>query len=164
MIAVAKTNSSNFEIDYHEDSVTSLKTIEDDSVDFIVSNYVIQVKNSHLPHTAGFPRLRRYLQGFFSRFKNGWPIIKIFTWPGKDSGQSYFDCTLDFNFLMFVGYRVSEEPWWGKFETPFIAYHRPLSSYWKAIVEAGLAIKKFEEPGKSLYDCPCAVLFLLEKC
>jgi 2-polyprenyl-3-methyl-5-hydroxy-6-metoxy-1,4-benzoquinol methylase len=58
MIEVSKANSANLEIDYHEDSVTTLQTIPDSSVDFIISNYVIQVAFPAFPSDiAGYSGL-----------------------------------------------------------------------------------------------------------
>lgn len=65
--------------------------------------------------------------------------------------------------MTFLAFKVVEEPWWGNFQTDFVWFHRPLSAYWKAITKTGLKIVEFEEPGATLYDCPAAVLFLLEK-
>lgn len=63
-----------------------------------------------------------------------------------------------------LAFKVVEEPQrWGNFKTGFIWFHRPLSAYWKAITQSGLKIVEFEEPGAKIYDCPTAVLFLLEK-
>lgn len=42
MIEVSKANSSDPNITYNVDSVTTLETIGDESIDLIVSNYVIQ--------------------------------------------------------------------------------------------------------------------------
>lgn len=41
--------------------------------------------------------------------------------------------------------RVEEEPW-NHFTSPFVWYHRPLRTYWRAFRDVGFTVDDFEEP------------------
>jgi len=126
--------------EYRVDSINTLHTIEDDSIDKLVSNYVIM----------DAPNLGDTVKSFYRVLKPGAHAVIIFLHPcfvnrsiakrAHSSQISYHYESSYFDEVEFI-----EGPW-GCFDSDFICYHRPLSSYWKAFKNVGFKVKDFDEP------------------
>ena len=157
--AHGSTKDQNLSLDFHVDSCSSLKTIKDKSVDTIVSNYVLM----------DLPNLSKAMKSFYRVSKVGGKVVIIISHPCFDQHGG------PWKFSYYEEKELEEN--WGKFTTPFIFYHRPLSTYWKAFKDTGFTIKEFDEPVvssprpegldtktfKQLRMNPYSVAFLLEK-
>ncbi len=140
MIEVARERSSELGIrlDLRIDSCSELATVADASIDAIVSNYVLM----DLPDLDGAAR------SFHRVLRPGGRAVLIFThpcfgapgWGRMGDGSTIFRWDRPY----FEEFEIIEE--WGHFTTPFIAYHRPLSRYWRAFGAAGLRVLDFDEP------------------
>ena len=149
---------ADLSIDFHVDSCSSLQTIQDNSIDVIASNYVLM----------DLPDLKEAAESFYR-------VLKCGGRAGVIIGHPCFDQHDRSKFSYYEEREVSER--WGFFTTPFIFYHRPLSTYWKIFRNAGFTVKEFDEPVvtppcpdsldpvlfKEFRMNPYSVAFLLEK-
>ncbi|HSF14119.1 MAG TPA: methyltransferase domain-containing protein [Vicinamibacteria bacterium] len=169
MIAIARATDPAG--DFRVDSCSELSTVEDEEFDLIVANYVLM----------DTPDLRGAVQAFHRVLKPGGLAVLVFSHPcfpaGRaherdDGGVSYV-----WDFPYFQRQRCTDPPW-GHFTSDFIWFHRPLSDYWKAFIDAGFAVVDFEEPRitedryhliekeeslKRSQFCPYSVAFKLKK-
>lgn len=138
MIEIARAKSQN--IDFRVDSCSDLATVDDDSVDMVIANYVIM----DTPDLAGT------VQAFNRVLKTDGIAILIFSHPCfpadwvtelPDSDAIQYQ----WNFPYFEQRKCIAPPW-GHFTSEFIWFHRPLSDYWKAFKRGGFAVVDFEEP------------------
>ncbi|MEP6961697.1 MAG: class I SAM-dependent methyltransferase, partial [Acidobacteriota bacterium] len=126
MIAVAQAHYPG--IDFRVDSCAELKTVEDGSVDLIVSNYVL-MDTPDLEETAG---------AFARVLCTGGEAVVVFSHPcfpqgraalvGKGDAMSY-----SWEHSYFERRKIVDVPW-GHFKAKFIWFHRPVSDYFKAFV------------------------------
>lgn len=138
MIHIAQGKSPD--IEFHVDSCTELKHVVDDSIDLIVSNYVIM----------DVPDLDGTINAFYRVLKAGGIAILVFSHPcfpqgvttGSEDGEQI---QYHWEFSYFEQRRCICPPW-GHFKSDFIWFHRPLSDYWKAFNKAGFTVLDFEEP------------------
>ena len=159
MIQEAKTSleDKNIDVTFHVDSASDLKTVEDESIDIIVSNYVLM----DLPDLVGA------VKNFYRVLKSNGRAICIIGHPCNGDlpkDKNYFDEN-----------KITDR--WGPFDTDFIYFHRPLSQYWKSFKNAGFSIEDFdelviqdisisgfkEEWKESYRKQPWSVAFLLQK-
>ncbi|CAF2564466.1 unnamed protein product [Rotaria sp. Silwood2] len=163
MIKIAKENidrritrdEDQKRIEMYHDSVTELKSIENNSIDLIIANYVLM----------DTPDLDSVMKAFKRVLKSSGRVIivilhpcfdvvpdkngskRIYTWS-----KSYFDET-------------PEKQEWEKFSLNM--YHRSLSVYFQTFHKYGFTLMDFDEPKffsrVHQYDFTCAVLFHLKK-
>ena len=173
MIAVATRLAAErgMTADFRVDSCSQLATIPDGSIDRIVSNYVLM----------DLPDIEGAIASFQRVLKPGGRAVLIFCHPCFGPPDGGFGRMLDGSTIYrwsrsyFDRYHFEER--WGHFTTPFIAFHRPLSHYWKTFVRNGFTILDFDEPVipdpappgadpatiARLRMAPNSVAFLLEK-
>lgn len=137
MIEIARGRAP--EIDFRVDSVSELATVEDASVDRIVSNYVLM----DAPDLTGAAR------AFHRVLRPGGVAALVFSHPCFPQGRRVEEpsgaTTYRFESPYFEpGRRV--DPPWKHFSSEFIWFHRPLSDYWKAFRAAGFSVDDFDEP------------------
>eukprot|EP01120_Amphizonella_sp_Union-15-10_P015603 TRINITY_DN8065_c0_g1_i1.p1 TRINITY_DN8065_c0_g1~~TRINITY_DN8065_c0_g1_i1.p1 ORF type:complete len:251 (+),score=49.10 TRINITY_DN8065_c0_g1_i1:51-803(+) len=161
MIAIAKEKilDKNAPIEFRVDSTTELVTIQDESIDLIISNFSLMDS----PH----PDL--IIKSFHRVLKTGGKIILIFLHPcfsapgGVIKEQNKRSYVWDRSYFQNFSFSCS----WAThvFPTHFLEFHRPLSFYWKLFKAVGLKVLDFEEPGfpSSPFEIPLSVLFYLEK-
>jgi ubiquinone/menaquinone biosynthesis C-methylase UbiE len=159
MIKEAKTlaEEKNSNVDFRVDSCMELKTIADNSMDMVVSNYVLM----------DLPDLASAVKNFYRVLKNGGKAVLVFSHPyssGLTESENYFD-------------EIKKIDRWGEFDSDFIFFHRPLSQYWQSFRQAGFIVEDFDEPvakdpnapgfkqewTKKYRKTPWSVAFLLRK-
>ena len=153
-------------IDLRQDDCCRLETIEPASFDRLVSVYVLQDLVDH----------RAALRAFRRALKAGGRAVVIFGHPffGMEGGLDRRDdgsTVVTMSHGYFEETR-GEEVWRGTdhesgelFEFPdrFTFYHRPLSSYWRAMREAGFRILELDEPQPTAETAPDADPVELER-
>jgi SAM-dependent methyltransferase len=138
MIAIARGIAPH--IDFRVEPASKLASIDSESIDLVVSNYVLM----------DTPLLEGTLRAFHRVLKPRGTAVVVFSHPCFPQGHaetmaegagvrytwesSYFEP------------RKCSDPPWGHFSSSFIWFHRPLSDYWKAFVVSGFDIVDFEEP------------------
>ena len=142
-------------IELHHDSITELKSIEDNSIDLIISNYVIMdtpdldsvIKAFHRVLKPSGRLIIVVLHPCFDVVPEKDGIKRTYTWT-----RSYFDETPD-----------KQE--WENFCLNM--YHRPLTVYFETFFKYSFNLIGFDEPKFFNkihgYDFTCAVLFNLKK-
>ncbi|MCA9427413.1 MAG: methyltransferase domain-containing protein [Candidatus Omnitrophica bacterium] len=168
MIDVARSKGTD--IDFRVDSCSELITVRDETIDLIVSNYVLMDVPDLIGTVRAFNRVLK-LDGL---------AVLVFSHPCFPQGRSEVSADgvryrWDFPYFQ---HRKCVDPPWGHFTSDFIWFHRPLSDYWKAFVESGFEVVAFEEPQlsqgarhlakdlKDIEDCqsrPFSVAFKLRK-
>ncbi len=136
MIEISRNKSP--QIDYRVDSCSELKTIESDSIDLVIANYVIM----------DTPNLEATIEHFFRVLKSKACAVLIFSHPcfPQSRGRMTEDgVTYEWDFPYFAQVK-NIDPAWGHFTSEFIWFHRPLSVYWKAFMGAGFNVIDMEEP------------------
>lgn len=138
MIAIARSHAP--EIDFRVDTCSTLATVQGESIDRIVSNYMLM----------DTPDLEASLAAFRHVLVPDGEVVIIFSHPcfpqsrfrtSAEDGPSIYD----WNFNYFDPQQRIDPPW-AHFTSEFIWFHRPLSDYWKAFRTAGFEIIEFEEP------------------
>lgn len=170
MLEIARAKSPD--IDFRLDSCCTLSTVEDASIDVLVSNYVLM----------DTPDLAETLHASHRVLKTNGRAILIFSHPCFPQGQA-IDSPDDEGVIYqwkrpYFEQRKCVDPPWAHFESEFVWFHRPLSDYWKEFQRAGFEIADFEEPRisedrhhlvenekqiKSNKSRPCSVAFRLQK-
>ncbi|MFQ5980147.1 MAG: class I SAM-dependent methyltransferase [Candidatus Heimdallarchaeota archaeon] len=147
MIKTARELTATLEIavDYRVDSCASLLTLTDESIDLIVSNYVLM----------DVPQLELAVASFYRVLRPNGRAAIVITHPcfpqsdetiltnrvvSEDGSVSYTWKTSYFDETEFI------DPPWRHFTTPFRVYHRPLSQYWKTFQTMGFQVIDFDEP------------------
>ena len=138
MIKIAKTKYS--QIDFRVDSCTTLETIDDESIDMVLSNYVFMDS----------PNLEGAVKSFYRVLKNEGIAVIVFSHPCFPQGMAKVFGEVDtveykWDFSYFEQRKCIDPPW-KHFKNQFIWFHRPLSDYWKAFKSSGFDIVEFEEP------------------
>lgn len=170
MVEIARAKSAD--IDFRVDSCCTLSTVDDASIDVLVSNYVLM----------DTPNLEETLHAFHRVLKANGRAILIFSHPCFPQGQaidSPDDEGVRYQWnLPYFEQRKCVDPPWAHFKSEFVWFHRPLSDYWKAFQQAGFEVTDFEEPRisenryhlvenekqiKSNKSRPCSVAFRLRK-
>lgn len=170
MIEIAKKRYPG--LSFAVDSASRLATIESESADLVVSNYVLM----------DLPDLEGAATAFARVLRKGGHAVAVFSHPCFPQGQYTYDdvtgrgyYTWDWNYFT----RAKKvDPPWKHFRDEFIWFHRPLSDYWKVFRRAGFRVVEFDEPHLtpdrehlaeserrrfSYTTRPMSVIFLLEK-
>jgi ubiquinone/menaquinone biosynthesis C-methylase UbiE len=138
MIGIATSKSSD--IDFRVDSCSELKTIDSDSIDMIIANYVLM----------DTPDLLGTMEAFYRVLRDGGSAILVFSHPCFPQGGATVknsEGVVDYKWeFPYFSHRKCVDPPWGHFSSDFIWFHRPLSDYWKAFRSAGFDVVDFEEP------------------
>ena len=141
MIEIARRETPpELAIDYRVGSSSDLDGIADASVDRVVSNYVLM----------DLPDLDRAAGAFHRVLKPGGVAVAIFSHPcfplgDMDETEKPDGFAVRWTSPYFEPRRIDEPPW-KHFSSPFVWYHRPLRTYWRAFRDAGFAVDEFEEP------------------
>ena len=141
MIEIARRETSpELAIDYRLGSSSDLDGIADTSVDRVVSNYVLM----------DLPDLDRAAGAFHRVLKPGGVAVAIFSHPcfplgDMDETETPDGFAVRWTSPYFEPRRIDEPPW-KHFSSPFVWYHRPLKTYWRAFRDAGFTVDEFEEP------------------
>lgn len=137
MIEIARARGPN--IDFRVDSVSELGTVDEETFDLVIANYVLM----------DVPYLVETMEAFHRVLRPGGRAVVVFSHPcfpqGERTDGPAGEATFTWNRSYFERDKVVEGPW-GHFTSDFIWYHRPLSDYWKAFTGAGFAVTQFEEP------------------
>ncbi len=169
MIEIANSIDQTNSVDYQIDSCSELKTIKNDSIDKIVSNYVLM----------DLPDLPGAAQSFYRVLVPGGTAVITIThpcFPLSDYTKIRSDGSVQYKwYFSYFDEKTMEDPPWKHFTSRFIWYHRPLAKYFREFKRAGFIISDFDEPMvqdppplpvKNLDDHrmrPNSVIFLLEK-
>ena len=138
MIRIAQAKHPD--ITFHVDSCSELKTIESESFDMAVGNYVLM----DTPDLEGpMEALRRVL-------RTGGSAVLVFSHPCFPQGRAEVskdndDITYSWSFSYFERTKCVDPPW-AHFTSDFIWFHRPLSDYWRAFKAAGFEVTDLLEP------------------
>lgn len=141
MIGIARERAGDnpHRVDFRVDSSSVLETVEDGSIDVVVSNYVLM----------DLPELDAALLESNRVLRPGGRMVAVFSHPcfsdprgpeWVENGSAQF--RWDFSYFD----EREREGEWGPFSTTFISYHRPLSTYWRSFVAAGFTVLDFQEP------------------
>lgn len=138
MIRIARSKAPH--IDFRIDSCSTLRTVADRSIDIVISNYVLM----------DTPDLTKTVKAFSRVLKPGGHGVLVFSHPcfpqePTTATESDGDVIYRWHFPYFQQQKCIDPPW-GHFTSEFIWFHRPLSDYWKAFLEAGFEVVDFEEP------------------
>ncbi len=144
MIAVARRESDPAQqIDFRVESCATLAGIDNQSLDRVVSNYVLM----------DLPELDSTLGAFHRVLKPGGAAVLVFSHPCFPLPDAITDderptATFVWQDSYFEERSVREPPW-GHFRSDFVWHHRPLRRYWQAFRQAGFQVEDFDEPGPS---------------
>ncbi len=127
------------EIDFRVDSIADLRTVARESVDVVISNYVLMDMVDQDGAARAFHRVLR----------PGGIAVLVFSHPCFPQGRRSIDrdgaVSYSWEFSYFEPRRCVDPPW-GHFDSEFVWFHRPLSDYWKSFRSAGFVVDDFEEP------------------
>lgn len=139
MIEIARRKTpKELLIDYRIESCHALTSIRSESIDRVVSNYVIM----------DTPNLEETIKEFYRVLKCEGKIVLIFAHPCFPM-NAIQKCPELLSYGWKAPYfheHLLEMPLWANFSEPFIIFHRPLSSYWKIFRKEGFEIIEFDEP------------------
>jgi SAM-dependent methyltransferase len=124
--AQSMAQAKSCEIDFRVDSCETLSTLKDNSVDLIISNYVLM----------DLPNLDAAVSQYYRVLRKDGKAVFIIGHPfsgGLAPEENYFD-------------EVKKVDRWGPFDSDFIFFHRPISQYWKSFKRASFIIEDFDEP------------------
>ncbi|UJR16008.1 hypothetical protein I4U23_002923 [Adineta vaga] len=142
-------------ITINHDSVTELKSIEDNSIDLIIANYVLM----------DTPDLELVIKAFERVLKSSGRVIIVILHPCFDGVPEKDGAKRIFTWTKSYFDETPERQEWGPFSLNI--YHRPLSVYFQTFKKYGLTLLDLEEPkffsSIHQYDFTCAVLFHLKK-
>ncbi len=139
MIGIAKEMSP--ELDFRVESVTGLRSLEDDRFDLVIANYVLM----------DVPFLEETIDAFYRVpvLRSDGVAVVIFSHPCFPQGRRAEGpgrlVSYSWDEPYFERHKVVE-PAWGHFTSDFIWFHRPLSDYWRAFTASGFSVERFEEP------------------
>lgn len=170
MIDIARSQYPD--IQFYVDSCSDLRNIEDQYFDLVIANYVLM----------DTPDLRGTMASFARVLKAGGMAVLVFSHPCFPQGRATVspdgkEITYHWKSPYFLPTKCIDPPW-AHFTSEFIWFHRPLSDYWKAFIDAGFVIVDFEEPRitenkyhlfktkkglKTWLSRPCSVAFKLKK-
>lgn len=141
MIEFAKNHAlaEGLKIDYRVDSVTELSSLKDRSIDRIVSNYVLM----------DLPNFEAAIQQFHRVLKPGGDALLVISHPcfprkyrKNHSGHSV---CVEWEKPYMEDHVIQSPPCPG-FSEEFVAFHRPISKYWKVFKETGFDVAAILEP------------------
>ena len=144
MIAIARRETpDSLDVDYRVGSSADLDGIADASIDCLVSNYVL-MDLTDLARAAG---------AFHRVLKPGGVAVAVFSHPcfplgDMDETETPDGFAVRWTTPYFEPRKVVEPPW-KHFSNPFVWFHRPLRTYWRAFRDAGFTVDDFEEPSPS---------------
>ncbi|MEW4487771.1 methyltransferase domain-containing protein [Thalassoglobus sp. JC818] len=125
--------------DFRVDDSSQLATVEDQSIDKIVSNYVLM----------DTPDLDRTVEAMFRVLKPGGTAVLIFSHPCFPQGPDRVSVEDRISYHWAESYfdqqRRHDRPW-NHFQTEFIWYHRPISDYFQSFRRSGFAVDEMREP------------------
>lgn len=109
-------------------------------MDLVISNYVLM----------DAPDLEGAAAAFHRVLKPGGRAVAVFSHPCFPQGRATAtgaegEVTYAWDFSYFDEQRCVDAPW-GRFTEPFVWFHRPLSTYFRAFTRAGLEVTELEEP------------------
>lgn len=138
MIAMARVRAPS--LDFRVDSCSVLKTIPDQSIDIVVSNYVLM----------DVADLENSVNSLFRILRPGGKAVVVFShpcFPQADAVKSEDRKEICYHWpFSYFTEMMRVDPPWGHFKEEFIRFHRPLSRYWKAFKAAGFFVEDFDEP------------------
>eukprot|EP01102_Stenamoeba_stenopodia_P018611 TRINITY_DN6857_c0_g1_i1.p1 TRINITY_DN6857_c0_g1~~TRINITY_DN6857_c0_g1_i1.p1 ORF type:complete len:263 (+),score=47.13 TRINITY_DN6857_c0_g1_i1:64-852(+) len=153
-------------ISCRQDSVTVLATVDDNSVDLVVSNYVLQ----------DTPDLNGAAKAFSRVLKKGGRTVLVFLHPCfitstqkrvLDGGMVVERTYLWTKAHPYLAHHHFVEHWAvAKGGGPMTVFHRPLSDYFKTFKNAGFTLLDFEEPKYVVKEediIPNSCIFHLQK-
>ncbi len=171
MIKIAA--KKNPDLHFQVDSATELSSIESNSFDLLIANYVLM----------DVPDFEAAVSSFFRVLKPGGKAILVFSHPCFP--QAWAEHNVEKNkysyhwAFSYFERKSCESPPWDHFRSEFLWFHRPLSDYWKAFKKAGFTVSEFDEPRMAensevareigrkrslgLQKRPFSVIFKLEK-
>jgi SAM-dependent methyltransferase len=175
-IALRYQSDEPLAITYHHGSISDMPYLGDATLDAIVSNYVLMDLPDYKGALAEFTRVLKP-QGVavivishpcFHPPGSGWLPIPSDSRRREERARWMVD-----NYFA----RGAWHEHWGRFETPFISFHRPLSDYYRDFQAVGLRVTALEEPSvtergrrelpphhiKHLLRIPYSVAFRLER-
>lgn len=144
MIEVARRETpADLDIDYRTVSCGDLAGIDDQSADRVVSNYVLM----------DVPDLKATVRAFHRVLKPGGVAVLVFSHPcfplsNTDEIEPAGSVAVRWTAPYFEDRKVDDPPW-NHFSSPFVWYHRPLGTYWRAFKDAGFTVDDFDEPSPS---------------
>lgn len=141
MIRVAQSKPGADSIAYVVDSISTLTTLEDQSVDLIVANYVLM----------DTPDLDKALAAFHRVLKPTGRAVVVFLHPCFPLQETRYDAEPNHSHITwkqsyFQEYPVVVPPWTDVFSSSFMVFHRPLSAYFQAFATAGFHVADMVEP------------------
>jgi len=146
-------------LEFKVDSITTMNCIENETIDLIVSNYVLQ----------DTPYVEDAIHCMFQKLKKGGRVVLVFLHPCFSTKISKEHNTRIYEWSKSYFEHFKTETAWGSnhfLSGPFLEYHRPLSFYWKAFLENGFRVIGFEEPillSKRHGEIACSIVFHLLK-
>ena len=191
-IAKKKIKNSEIRIDFRAEELDNLQSIQDNTIDKIVSNYVLM----------DLENLQKCMRSFYRILKPKGEIVIIIVHPcfpfyrckidptNSNAVNFYWDIpyfdehmievhpTPKSDSVAFMSSDASSDQ---VFSSSFILFHRPLSAYWKTFTDSNFIVVDFQEPtihkedvNKSntslsddvitnLHMIPLSVAFLLKK-
>ncbi len=172
MIRVAQSKPNAESIVYAVDSISTLSTLDDQSVDLIVANYVLM----------DTPDLDKALAAFHRVLKPSGRAIVVFLHPCFPLQETNYDAQLEQSHITWKESYFQEQPvvvppWTDVFSSSFMVFHRPLSAYFHAFSKAGFRVADMVEPVIDRKDAehlpdglvrmfemtPISIMFALEK-
>ena len=142
MIRIARENNRNiWDLSFEVDNISTLESVADNSVDIIVSNYVLM----DVPDLEGALRaFRRVLKPFgkviFTILHPCFPLANHKYNDSHKTVQYSWDTSYFESHIMSVP-EFSEE-----FDSSFTVFHRPLGEYISLFIENGFTLRYFKEP------------------
>jgi SAM-dependent methyltransferase len=169
-IARQRAGENPFHIDFRVDSASKLETIQPESIDLVVSNYVLM----------DLPDLENAVSESHRVLRPRGKMVAVFSHPcfsDPRGPESVEEGSVRYRWDFSYFEEREREGEWGPFSTPFISYHRSLSLYWKTFLSSGFVVTDFREPvveppaptemSKEQFEryrlLPFSVAFLLEK-
>jgi SAM-dependent methyltransferase len=158
MVDLARTKAAaqGLSIEHRVDSASSLVSVADQSVDAVVSNYVLM----DLPDLEGAARaIARVLAP-------GGVAVLVFSHPcfpashGTVTDAASGGVRYDWPFAYYTPQKRADPPW-EHFKDGFTWWHRPLSHYCRAFRAASLQIDEIEEPTGDGDPRPFSIAFRL---
>jgi ubiquinone/menaquinone biosynthesis C-methylase UbiE len=140
MVKVAQSKEFGESIHYFADSCSELTHIGSESIQLIVSNYVLM----------DLPDLEGAAQSFYRVLEAGGDLVFVIThpcFPLSDFSSIREDGSVHFkwNFSYFDRQELKDPPW-RHFTTPFTWYHRPLRDYIQVFKTQGFELVDLDEP------------------
>lgn len=137
MIRLARHSAP--ELDFRIDDCSTLSTIEEGSMDAIVSNYVLM----------DTPNLQDAVDSMFRVLRPKGIAVLVFSHPcfPQSRGTVHPDESISYHWThSYYEQSQQQDKPWSHFKTDFLWYHRPLQDYWSAFRSSGFLVEDFREP------------------